>query len=103
MLHAVFVVVIVCSRSKLNFLDRDRHLFLLRFVCLLLRFVLIFSEIDDATNRRIGVGRNLDEVQSFLTGGAHCVAHIMTPICSPSSPITRTSGTRILSLIRTGG
>src|SRR5690242_2878541 len=76
MLHAVFVVVIVGSRSKLNFLDRDRYLLLLRFVCLLLRFVLVFSEIDDATNRRIGVGRNLDEVQPFLTGGAHGIAYV---------------------------
>src|SRR5689334_5228859 len=62
MLHAILVVVIVRSRSKLHFLDRDRYLLLLRLVCLLLRFVLIFSEIDDATNRRIGVGSDLDEV-----------------------------------------
>src|ERR1051325_8725478 len=76
MLHAIFVIVIVGSRSKLNFLDRDRHLLLLRFVCLLLRFVLVLSEIDDATNRRIGVGRNLDEVQPFLTRCTHGIAHV---------------------------
>src|SRR5690349_13035261 len=62
MLHAILVVVIVRSRPKLHFLDRDRYLLLLGFVCLLLRFVLVFSEIDDATNRRIGVGSDLDEV-----------------------------------------
>src|ERR1044072_8771160 len=76
MLHAVFVVVIVCSRSKLNFLDRDRHLLLLLFVCLLLRFVLVFSEIDDAANRRIGVGSDLDQVQPLFPGGAHGIAHV---------------------------
>src|SRR5690349_23616548 len=62
MLHAILVVVIVRSRSKLHFLDRDRYLFLLRLVCLLLRFVLILSEIDDATNWGIGVWSDLDEV-----------------------------------------
>src|ERR1051326_4825611 len=51
MLHAILVVVIVRSRSKLHFLDRDRHLLLLRFVCLLLRFVLVLPEIDEEGKR----------------------------------------------------
>src|ERR1044071_1333822 len=63
MLHAILVVVIVRPRPELNFLDRDRYLLLLRLVCLLLRFVLILPEMDDATNRRIGVRSNLDEVE----------------------------------------
>src|SRR5215216_777539 len=76
MLHAVFVIVIVGSRSKLNFLDRDRYLLLLGFVCLLLRFVLIFSEIDNPANRGIGVRSDLDQIEPLLPGGAHCIAHI---------------------------
>src|SRR6185369_11608612 len=76
MLHAILVVVIVRSRPELHFLDRDRYLLLLRLVCLLLRFVLVFPEIDDATNRRIGVGSDLDEVQPLLPGGAHGIAHV---------------------------
>src|SRR6185437_1759499 len=76
MLHAIFVVVIVRSRSKLYFLDRDRYLLFLRLVCLLLRFVLILSEIDDATNRRIGVRSDLDQVQAFFPGGTHGIAHV---------------------------
>src|SRR5688572_29412833 len=54
-LHAILVVVIVSSRSKLHFLDGNRYLLLLRLVCLLLRFVLILSKINDSANRRIGV------------------------------------------------
>src|SRR3954447_14883402 len=76
MLHAILVVVIVRSRSKLHFFDRDRYLFLLRLVCLLLRFVLVLSEIDDATNRRIGVRSDLDEVQPLFPGGAHGIAYV---------------------------
>src|ERR1041385_4543105 len=76
MLHAIFVVVIVLARSKVNFLDRNRYLLLLRLVCLLLCFVLILSEIDDATNRRIGVRSDLDEVQPLLPGSTHGIAHV---------------------------
>src|ERR1041384_3041889 len=76
MLHAVVVIVIVGSRPKLNFLDRDRYLLLLGFVCLLLRFVLVLSEIDDPANRRIGVWSDLDKIAPLLPGGAHCIAHI---------------------------
>src|SRR5215213_1615386 len=76
MLHAILVVVIVCSRPELHFLDRDRYLLLLRLVCLLLRFVLVLSEIDDAAYRRIGVRSDLDEIKPLFPGGAHGIAHI---------------------------
>src|SRR5437762_1225011 len=46
MLHAIVVVVIVSAGAKLHFLDRDRYLLLLRFVGLLLRFVLKLSEVN---------------------------------------------------------
>src|SRR5215204_1213519 len=75
-LHAILVVVIVSSRPELHFLDRDRYLLLLRLVCLLLRFVLIFSKIDDPANWRIGVRSDLNQVQPFLPGGAHGIAHV---------------------------
>src|SRR5678816_1341125 len=76
MLHAILIVMIVRSRPELHFLDRDRHLLLLCFVCLLLRFVLVLSEIDDATNWRIGVGSDLDQVQRLFPGGAHGIAYV---------------------------
>ena len=75
-LHAIVVVVIVCAGAKLNFLDRDRYLLLLRLVRLLLRFVLKLSEVDDSANRRIGVRRNLDQIQPLLPRGANGIAHI---------------------------
>src|SRR6185436_19631024 len=76
MLHAIVVVVIVCSRAKLNFLDRDCYLLLLRLVCLLLRFVLELSKIDDPAHRGIGIRSNLDQIEPFVTGRAHSVAHV---------------------------
>src|SRR5688572_22821337 len=75
-LHAILVIVIVSSRSKLHFLNRYRYLLLLRFVCLLLRFVLILSKIDDPANRRIGVRSDLYQVQPFFPGGTHGIAHV---------------------------
>src|SRR5687768_5810386 len=74
--HAVVVVVIVRSRSKLHFLDSDRDLLLLRLVCLLLGFVLVLSKIDDPANRRIGVRSNFDQIQTFVTGSTNGIAHI---------------------------
>src|SRR6185369_17748833 len=76
MLHAILVIVIVGAGTKLNFLNRDRYLLLLRLVCLLLRFVLKLSEIDDAANRRIGVWSDLDEIQPLFPGGAYSIAHV---------------------------
>src|SRR5690348_6166551 len=54
MLHAVIVIMVVSAGAKLNFLNRDRDLLLLRLVCLLLGFVLVLAEVDDAANGRIG-------------------------------------------------
>src|SRR5215217_4602476 len=69
MLHAVVVIVVVSTRPKLYFLDRDRYR-------LLLRLVLILSEVDDAANRRFGVRGDLNQIQPFLPGPAHGIAHI---------------------------
>src|SRR6185295_11679417 len=76
MLHAVVVIVIVGTRSELNFLDRYRDLLLLCLVCLLLCFILILSEINDPANRRIRIRSDLDEIEPLFTGGAHCIAHV---------------------------
>src|SRR5689334_11730539 len=64
MFHAVVVVVVVSAGSKLNFLNRNRDLLLLGLVSLLLRFVLVFSEVDNPANGRIGGGSNFDKVQA---------------------------------------
>ena len=76
MLHAIVVVVIVGSRAKLNFLDGNRYLFLLRLVCLLLRFILELSKIDDPAHRGICVRSDLDQIKPFFTGRADGITHI---------------------------
>jgi hypothetical protein len=74
--HPVVVVVIVRAGPKLDFLDGDRHLLLLRLVCLLLGFVLKLSEVNNSANRRIGSGSNFHQIQTLFPGGANCVSNI---------------------------
>ena len=75
-LHAIAVVVHVCAGAKLHFLDGDDDLFLLRFVRFFLGFVLELAEIDNLANGRLGVWRNLDEIQSSLARRANRLARI---------------------------
>lgn len=75
-LHAIVVIVIVRTRPKLHFLDRDRYLFLLGLVCLLLGFVLKFSEVNNSANRRVGSGGYFNQVQAFFSGGANGISNI---------------------------
>jgi hypothetical protein len=58
--------MIVDTRAKFDFLDLDDLLLLLGFVLFLLFFVFIFSEIKDLANGRIGVGRDLDEIEAGI-------------------------------------
>jgi len=60
------VIVLVCRRAKLNLFDNDGRLFLFRLVLLLLLLVLVLAEVNDATNRRLRLRRNLDQIQSAL-------------------------------------
>src|SRR6185312_15097248 len=76
MFHAEVVIVLVGTRSEFNFLDRYRDLLLLCLVRLLLRFVLILSEIDDPANGRIGIRSDLDKIEPLLPGGAYGIAHV---------------------------
>src|SRR4029079_6294172 len=76
MFHAVVIVVVVGSRAKLGFLNSDTDLFLLGLVRLLLRFVLVFSKVDNPANWRIGVRSNFDQVQTFITGGTNGITHV---------------------------
>src|SRR6266850_4403424 len=76
MLHAIVIVMIVRARSKLNFLNCDCYLLLLRLVGLLLGLVLKFSEVNNSANRRVGGSGDLDEIQTLFPGGANCVSNI---------------------------
>src|ERR1051326_4262248 len=57
-LRPVFVIVVVGARTKLHFVNCDRGLLLLRFVCLLLGFVLELAKVDNPANRWIGIRGN---------------------------------------------
>src|SRR5438309_2706419 len=59
------VVVLIGARPKLDFLDGDKGLFCPGFFLLLLLFVLIFTEVNDPTDRRLSLRRNLDKVEPF--------------------------------------
>ena len=74
--HAIFIIVIVRARSKLNFLNSDCYLLLLCLVGLLFGFVLKFSEVNNSANRWVGRSGDLDEIQTFFPGGANCVSNI---------------------------
>src|SRR5258706_9022098 len=78
-LHTVAVIVFVSARPELNFFDGDYDLFLLGFVCLLLRQVLKLPIVDDLAHRRIGVRRDFNQVHAFLTRGANSVTRIHDP------------------------
>src|SRR5215510_667528 len=66
MLHLEIVVVLVGGRTKLNLLDLDDDLFLLGLVRPLLLLVKILAEVNDATDRRLGLGRDFDQVVAAL-------------------------------------
>src|SRR6266478_9148759 len=68
--HFYIVIVVVDARAKLYFLDLDDFLLFASFVFLFLLFVFELAEIEDFANRRIGAGRDLDEVQAGI--GSHC-------------------------------
>ena len=67
---------------------------------LLRLLVLVLRVVEHPADRRLGVGRDLDEVEVPVLCVAQGVSVCMTPTCWPSSSISRTSGTRMRSLIR---
>src|SRR5262245_10877616 len=76
MLHSITVIVIVRPGTKLHFFYSYGDLLLLRFVPLLLRFVLELTEVDNPANRRIGVWGYFDEIQTAIPSGTNSVAHV---------------------------
>src|SRR5262249_4251229 len=67
MLHLEIVVVLIGHRTELDLFDLDDDLFLLGFVRSLFLLVKILAEINDATNRRLGLGRDFDQIVAALT------------------------------------
>ena len=62
------VVVLFDLRAELYFFEVRDVLLPLRLLLLLVLLVLEFSEVHHAANRRLGGGRNLDQVQLTLLG-----------------------------------
>jgi len=69
MLHPITIVMLVRAGAKLNFLDRNYDLFLLRLVGLFLGQVLELSIVNDFANRRVSVRRDFNQVHALLSGG----------------------------------
>ena len=58
-----FVIMVISCRTEFNFFYDNRCLFLFRIVQLFLQLILILAEIDDATNRRLSLRGNLNQIQ----------------------------------------
>ena len=98
--HLHVVVVIVDARAHLDLFDLDDLLLLARLGGLLLLLVFVFAVVEDLGDRRIGVGRDLDQVEPGFVARASASAVVTTPTFWPVSSISRTSRTRMSSFIR---
>ena len=75
--------------------------FLRASLLLLLLLVFEFAVIEDLDDRRIGIGGDLDEIETGLIGHAASASlRVTTPTISPRSSTSRTCGTLISSLTR---
>src|SRR5439155_296991 len=62
-------VVLLRLGPHLDFLDLDGRLLLARFLQSPRLRVLVLAEVHDTAHRRLGVGRDFDEVELLLAGG----------------------------------
>ena len=76
MLHAIAVIVLVGAGAKLNFLDGNDNLFLFRLVRFLLGEVLKLAIVNDLANRRVSIGRDLNQVHASFSRGTNGVTRI---------------------------
>jgi hypothetical protein len=70
--HLHVVIMGIGSGTELDFLDLDDLLFLAGFGFALLGFVFELAEIHDLADRRLGVRRNLDQIETGFFGHCHC-------------------------------
>ena len=91
--HLHVIIVVVDVRTHLDLLDLLRLLRLARHVGLFLGLVFVLADIEELGDRRVGVGRNLDQVETDFGGLLDRLAVSITPRFSPFSSITRTLGT----------
>src|SRR5256714_108900 len=62
--HLDRVIVVIDARAQLDFLDLDDLLLLAGFVFFLLLFVFELAVIEDLADRRIGIRRYFDEIET---------------------------------------
>ena len=67
------VIVLVCARPELYFLDGNESLFGLRFLLFLLLLVLVLAEVYDSANGRLSLRRDLDQIKSFSSRDLDCL------------------------------
>ena len=72
--HFDVIVIGIGVRSELDLFDFDDLLLFARFGFALLGLVFEFAEIHDLAHGRVGIGRNLDQVQSSFFGHFHGAA-----------------------------
>ena len=94
------VVVLRDLRAELDLADRDLLLVLARRLLLLRLLVLVLRVVQDAADRRARLGSDLDEVEIALLRVAQRLGRVHDTDLLAVSPMTRTSGTRMRSLIR---
>src|SRR5262245_51898842 len=70
--HLHVVVVIVDHRTEFDFLDFDDLLLLARFRLLLLFLKFVLAKIKQLADWRLGIRRNLDEVEACLLSQRQC-------------------------------
>ena len=71
--HLHLIVVVVDHRPELDLLDLDDLLLLAGLGLLFLLLEPVFPVVQDLADRRHGVGRNLDQIETGLRGLAQCV------------------------------
>jgi hypothetical protein len=77
--HFDVIVIGIGVRSELDLFDFDDLLLFARFGFALLGLVFEFAEIHDLAHGRVGIGRNLDQVQSSFFGHFHGAAGCHDP------------------------
>ena len=94
------VIVDADLRAELDLLHVDLALVLPSLLRLLLLLVLVLPVVHDLRDRRVGLGRHLDEVEVLAVGVLAGLVGGLDPELAPSSSIRRTLGTRMASLMR---
>jgi hypothetical protein len=74
MLELELIVVLIGLGAEPDLLHLDLHLLGLHFLLALLLLVEELGVVDETANGRIGIGRNLYEIDPLLSGHVQCIA-----------------------------